>query len=159
VREELPKGSKIAYVNTYLAYPLMGFNYDHRLTYAPTRKNLGSFLDMPRIPAPITGEEIPTHIVRVLRQDPDREQWLARLGKSGARYLVVMTIDPASPSETITPPEQAFADADPAHFERIFPAESANKIPGVVYRIRRDNDQVLPTAPAPATTTTTTTTP
>ena len=137
VREELPKGSRIAYANTYLVYPLTGFNFDHPLTYVPTRKNLGSFLELPRMNQPITGEEIPAHIVRLLRQDPDRDHWLERLDKSRADYLVVFTIDPAKPSERITPPEQQFAESHPARFTRVFPAQPTAEIPGTIYRINR----------------------
>ena len=130
VRQELPTGSKLAYGNTYLVYPLMGFNYDHAVVYAPTRKGLERFIEMPRIGETMSGEEIPTHIVRLLRQDPDREQWIDRLRKSGAEYLVVLTNDPAKPTEKIIPPEQQFADQDASRFERIF-----SNTGGMVYRI------------------------
>jgi hypothetical protein len=133
VREELPKGAKIAYANTYLVYPLTAFEFDHRCVYVPTRKNLASFIDMPRIHQPLTGEEIPAQIVRLLRQDPDREQWLSRLSESGAQYLVVFTIDPAEPSQEVTPPEMIFAAQDPAQFQEIFRSPGSW---GMVYRIR-----------------------
>ena len=52
------------------------------------------------IPQRISGEAIPGQIVAMLRQDPDRDQWLRRLRESGATYLVVMKRDPAAPAET-----------------------------------------------------------
>ncbi len=35
VREEIPKGTTIAYANTYFTYPLMGYAYDHRVDLRP----------------------------------------------------------------------------------------------------------------------------
>ena len=93
---------------------------------------------VPRIPQPITGEEIRTHIVALLRADPDRDQWIERLRRTRAQYLVVFNVDPANPSEKLIPPEQRFAESDPAHFERLFSAGTPGA--GVVYRIRTGND-------------------
>jgi hypothetical protein len=131
VREELPKGSTMAYTNTYLTYPLTGFTHDHRVIYIPTRKNLKTFLDLPRIPEPLTGEEIPGHITNTLRADPDQAQWLTRLRASGAQYLVIRT----DPEEKANATELQFAFEDPNHFERVFPSSSTLSSPGYVYRI------------------------
>src|SRR5439155_70570 len=58
VRRELPRGVTIAYANTYFTYPLMGYTFDHRVVYAPTRHGLERFVDMPRIDQRTTGEAI-----------------------------------------------------------------------------------------------------
>ena len=130
VRKEIPRGATIAYANTYFTYPLMGYAYDHRVVYAPTRRGLERFTDIPPIAERITGEAIPGHIVELLRQDPDRDQWLRRLRETGATYLVVMKRDPAAPAQTSNPPELGFAEQDPAHFQRVYDDQA-----GSVFRI------------------------
>ena len=77
VREEIPPGAKIAYANTYFTYPLMGFSYDHRLAYAPTRTGLDRFVDMPAIGGTVSGEQITGRVVEMLHEHPDEAQWLA----------------------------------------------------------------------------------
>jgi hypothetical protein len=131
VRNELPKGTTIAYANTYFTYPLMGFAYDHRVVHAATRHNLERFVDMPAIQERITGEEIVGHVVKMLGQDPDRAQWLDRLRRTGAQYLVVgKTLKETR--DNPTPPEMTFAQSDPERFTKLFENEA-----GVVYQIRQ----------------------
>ncbi|HEX8525207.1 MAG TPA: hypothetical protein VF669_23350 [Tepidisphaeraceae bacterium] len=137
VREELPPQSTIAYTNFYLVYPLMGFNYQHPLIHIPTRKDLNSFRDMPRIARPITGEEIPQHVLELLRENPDPQRWRERLLRCRADYLFISTVNPAKPTEPLAPPEQQFAEQDPAHFQRVFPPANDATLPGVIYRIVR----------------------
>jgi hypothetical protein len=130
VRDEIPAGSTIAYANTYFTYPLMGFNYDRRVIYAPTRRGLERFIDMPRIDGRMTGEQIPGRVVDMLREDPDPGEWQRRLRETGAAYLVVMKHDPARPEQTTTPPETTFAERDPQRFVRIFENDA-----GTVYKL------------------------
>jgi hypothetical protein len=135
VREELPRGATIAYGNTYLTYPLMGFAHDHRVVYVPTRRNVKSLVDLPRISERVTGEEISDRVSQVLRGEADREQWLKRVRESGAEYLVIATVDPSDSSKDLIPLEQGFVASDPAHFERVYPSGSGVRAAGSVYRI------------------------
>ena len=130
VRNELPRDAVIAYANTYFTYPLMGFAYDHRVAYAPTRRGLERFIDMPRIDQRMTGEQITGHIVRMLREDPDRDAWLRRLRETRAAFLVVMKQDPAAPGRTVVSPEAVFAAEEPQRFVVVF-----DNAAGTVYRI------------------------
>jgi hypothetical protein len=126
VRAELPPGAKIAYANTYFTYPLMGYTYNHRVVYVPTRRGLERFIDMPPIEMRTTGEEITNHIERLLRQDPDREQWLRRLRESGAQYLVVLKRGPSAAQFNEPPPEFVFANADLARFQRVHDSDAGS---------------------------------
>jgi hypothetical protein len=130
VRNELPAGGRIAYANTFFTYPLQGFAYDHRVVHAPTRAGLERFTGMPPIAQPVTGEQIVSAVCALLRQDPDRAQWLRRLRDSGATYLVVMKQDPSAPNNTITPPELTFAAQEPTRFTKVFDNEA-----GTVFRV------------------------
>jgi hypothetical protein len=131
VRHDLPLGANIAYANTFFAYPLMGAAYDHRVTYVPTRANLERFIDMPRIEKKITGEQIVANVCAMLRDNPNRTQWLRRLRYSHAAYLFVAKQDPAAPEQTITPPELPLIDNDPM-FTRVFENDAA-----IVFRINK----------------------
>ncbi len=115
--------------NTYLVYPLMGFTYDHAVCYVPTRKDVEHLTDLPLIEGRLTGDHIPQAVTRLLRENPDRQQWLQRLKRSGAQYLVVSL---AKPLDDVVPPEMDFAAADPLTFERIYDEPKA----GAVFRIR-----------------------
>ena len=126
VRADLPPGAKIACANTYFTYPLMGYSYDHRVVYVPTRRGLERFIDMPPIETKTTGEEITSHIERLLRQDPDREQWLRRLRESGAQYLVVLKRGPSAAQFDEPPPEVVFASEDPARFQRVYDSDAGS---------------------------------
>jgi hypothetical protein len=126
VRSALPPGSTIAYANTYFTYPLMGYTYDHRVVHAPTRRGLERFIDMPPIATPTTGEEITGHIEVLLRQDPDREQWLRRLRDSGAAYLVVMKRGPSAAAYKEPAPELVFTAEDPTHFQRVYDSDAGS---------------------------------
>jgi len=129
VRDETPPSATIAYANTYFTYPLMGFSYDHRVVYAPTRAGLERFVDMPPIPERISGEQITGRVIDLLRENPDRSQWLARLRRSGAQCLVVGK-HLAESHNMSPPPELGLAAADPARFVKMFENEA-----GVVFRI------------------------
>ena len=72
--------------------------------YAPTRRGLERFIDMPPIEGRMIGEQIPGRIVDMLREDPDQAEWLRRLRETGATHLVVMKYDPARPDRTIAAP-------------------------------------------------------
>lgn len=126
VRNEVPAGKTIAYANTYFTYPLLGYTFDHRLVYAPTRRGLEHFVDLPPIGHRVTGEQIVGEVFALLRQDPDREQWLRRLRDSGAEYLVVIKTDPSMPKETTGPPEFNLIAQSPEHFERLFDAKAGS---------------------------------
>jgi len=131
VREDLPKHTTIAYANTYFTYPLMGYAYDHKVVYAPTRAGLDRFVDMPPIEEKITGEQIVAHVVALLRENPDRAQWLTRLRESKADYLVIAKKLAETKSEQ-PPPEMKFVAELPHNFVKLFENEA-----GVVYKIRK----------------------
>ncbi len=136
VRDELPRDATVAYTNTYLTYPLTGFTHNDRVLYVPARKNINSLIDLPRIADPLTGEDIAVRMVQLLHGEPDRAQWLNRLKKSGANYLVISAVNAVDGSENPIPPEQDFASSDPAHFERVYPTRSDARAAGLIYRIR-----------------------
>ena len=125
VRGEIPRGATIAYANTYFTYPLMGFRYDHRVIHVPTRKDVEHFRFLPPLDRTVTGEEIVTNIVKQMRKDPDRNQWLRRLQQSGADYLVVGKRIPAHGFKSSPPPELEFV-ADDDHFKRVFDNEDGS---------------------------------
>lgn len=123
-RGEIPKGSIIAYANTYFTYPLMGFAYDRRVVYVPTRAELDRFTEMPAIPDRIGGEQIVRRVVGVLRENPDRAQWLKKLRASGASYLFVgKKLDETK--DKSSPPEFALVAASPEHFAKVFDNDAA----------------------------------
>ncbi|HYO07947.1 MAG TPA: hypothetical protein VER17_03170 [Tepidisphaeraceae bacterium] len=126
VRNELPRGATVAYANTFFTYPLQGFALDHAVVHAPTRAGLEDFSGMPAIPRQITGEAIVTNVVALLRENPDRDEWLRRLRHSGAQYLVVARQDPAAPEQNVTPPEIVMIEQEPARFTRLFDNEAGS---------------------------------
>jgi hypothetical protein len=123
VRTEVRAGAPIAYANTFFTYPLMGYRFDHRVQYAPTRHDLDRFMDMPRIEQTMTGEQIVARVTAMLRENPDREQWLRRLRETGAEYLVLIKLDTSAPTETANPPEARFVAEEPDRFQRVFDNE------------------------------------
>jgi hypothetical protein len=125
VRDDLPPGSVIAYANTFHVYPLYGFDYTQFPVYAPTRPGVHRLSDLPRFPAPTTGEQIPANIVAVTAAEPDRDTWLANLRAAGAQYLLVGKRDLAHPDRKADVPELRFAAADPARFQVMLDNEDA----------------------------------
>jgi hypothetical protein len=108
----------------------MGTDYRHRVLYVPTRRGLRRFVDMPEIKKRITGEEITSYVGAMLREDPDRQQWIEGIRSSGANYLFVGKNDPGDPSKAMTPPELIFSREETSGFERVFENDAA-----VVFRI------------------------
>ena len=104
-----------------------------RCLLSPARAEVETFANMPRLEGRVSGEEIPRRVVEMLRENPDREQWLRRLRRSGAEYLVVVKTGPAQPTRGMRPAELEWAQADSRQFEKIF--ENAA---GVVFRIRSE---------------------
>ncbi|HEY8667270.1 MAG TPA: hypothetical protein VIL86_11425 [Tepidisphaeraceae bacterium] len=115
VRSEIPKGAVIAQANTQTVYPLYAFNFENRVVYAPVRPGVHHLHDLPHLPPHVPADDVLHVISRIANSDADRKVWLANLRAAGARYLYVSKIEASQ-----NPPELAFADADPATFQRIF---------------------------------------
>lgn len=131
VRDQLPRGEMIAYTGTFSVYPLMGDRLDRPIVYVPVRARVESIAGLPRLGDRLTGEQIDPAAVRATIADPNQEQWLARLRRSGARYLVIFSLDVID-----SPIEQTWARQHPEVFAREY--NGADE----VYRI------TWPTSPA-----------
>jgi hypothetical protein len=129
VRRELPDDVTIAIANTPFAYPLMGFELERRVTYIPTRADIDSMLDLPRIDRSLRGDEVVPAITTLLRQRPDRETWLRRLEQANADYLFV-SLDAFG--DQAPPPEVSLAESQPERFHRVFGNSAV-----IIYRVVR----------------------
>jgi hypothetical protein len=127
-------GATIAYVHTTLVYPLYGFDEDRRVVYAPVRRGIHDFLQLPRLGATVPGDAILTAMLRTMNTDPDRQTWMENLKRLHADYLVIvfhkLQPDVSDPEPQPEPPEQTFASSDRSEFETVFQDEA-----GVVYRL------------------------
>ena len=128
VSDNVPDDAVLAYTNTQFTYPLIGFEGDRRLAYAPTRPGVTSLHMLPRLEEPVSGERLVQELARVTVGHADRDTWLNNLRAAGADYLFV----PRAAVVT-EPPELAFARAESERFEPVFENEAV-----VVYRIRRE---------------------
>ena len=126
VRTSVPRDATVAYTNTNLVYPLMGFVGDRRVVYAPTRPDVTTLHSLPHLPGPVSGEHLVAEVARVTTADADVETWIANLRRLNADYLFV-----ARDAVVKDPPELTFARGDRARFEPVFENAAAT-----VYRIR-----------------------
>lgn len=124
VRTELPATSVIAYTNTNLTLPLLGFEYDRVAVYVPTRPGVSRHHDLPPREERLTGEQIVGAMVEMLVERPDRELWLESLASSGAEYLFVGKQDLRQPTHPFAPPELDWARQDP-RFQPIYENRAA----------------------------------
>jgi hypothetical protein len=120
VRDELPPDAVVAYTNTYLTYPLYGFELNRRVVYAPTRRGVDRYIDLPPLPETATDVNMRRQIEQVTFAQPDLPTWLAHLTESGATHLLVVKPDPASSYVTADPPELAFVRQMPEMFQPVF---------------------------------------
>ena len=91
----------------------------------PARDDVPDFLHLPPFPHPLPGESIAPQFSQLLAQGADRRSWLNRLAASKADYLFVARVE-----SVMDPPELAFAQSDPTHFQPAFASEHA-----VVFKI------------------------
>jgi hypothetical protein len=125
VREETPSNSTIAYTNTYFVHPLLGANLDHRAVYVPTRHGVRTMRDLGHLDARVSGEQIVDRVDALIVRDPDRDEWLEKLRRSNATYLLIAK----SQAGRDEPPELQFV-RDQAAFQPVFANSAA-----AVYRI------------------------
>lgn len=125
VRHKLPADATVAYANTYLIYPLQGFNYERRVVYAPTRTGVDSFLKLPKLGNRIEGYELVQIVTRTMNAEPDFQTWLTHLKRIKARYLVIIKED-----RVTNVPELDFAGENPGRFIPLFDEPG-----GVVFEI------------------------
>ncbi|HEX4125052.1 MAG TPA: hypothetical protein VHY37_10040, partial [Tepidisphaeraceae bacterium] len=131
--DDLPPGQTVAYANTYLVYPLYDFRLRRRVVYAPVRRGMHDFEQLPRLGDRVPGDQIVQTMTRVMDADADLGTWHVNLAASGADYLMVVK-NGADAGLDLHPPELRWAQADPGHFEPVF--EDANT---VLYRIHYTN--------------------
>ncbi|HZL33989.1 MAG TPA: hypothetical protein VFC78_01685 [Tepidisphaeraceae bacterium] len=115
VDKHIPAGATIAYANTYFVYPYYGFDYRHRLVYAPTRAGLHDFVHFPRMGDRVPGDAIVETMTAVMDGDSDRATWMANLRAAGAGWLVVAKHDLDA-----DPPELKFAGRDSRRFVKVY---------------------------------------
>jgi hypothetical protein len=125
VRAKLPDDARLAYTNSQFTYPLMGFEGNRRLIYAPTRPGVTALHTLPRLEAALPGEQLVQQIARVMVAEADHSVWLQNLERLGAGYLFI-----ARAGVVKDPPELSFVQQDPTRFEVVFENSAA-----VVYRI------------------------
>lgn len=125
IRDQIPADANVDFANTQFTYPLYGFSYDRDVAYAPTRRGLASFVDLPRLGDKVPGDLIVQRMTQVMVADPDRTTWLTNLRKSKARYLLVFRH-----SLVANPIELRFAAQSPDTFLPVFNDDAAT-----VYRI------------------------
>jgi hypothetical protein len=125
VRRQVPAGAVVAYTNSQFAYPLMGFEGNRRVVYAPTRAGVTGLHTLPRVADKIPGERLAEEVSRVTVAEADRGVWVENLKRVGAEYLFV-----AKAGVVQEPPELGFARAEPGRFQGVFENEEV-----VVYRI------------------------
>ncbi len=119
VDEHVPAGATIAYSNEFMIYPLYGFDISRRLVYAPIRKR-ASIAEL-RFDGDVSAENLFQKAGEAANANPDPLAWRQNLAATAAGYLF---LGPHAP-------ERAWANADAAHFQKLF--EDANAL---VFRIR-----------------------
>src|SRR5262249_18587817 len=93
LRDEIPAGQTLAYANTFYVYPLYGPDTDRGVVCAPLRADLKHIRDLPRIPQPLTGEQIVPAVARLTIAEADEGAWLKNLRKSGANLVLIAKAD------------------------------------------------------------------
>jgi hypothetical protein len=127
VDENIPRDTRLAYTNLVFTRPLMGFNYSRPVVYIPTRPGVKDYHDLPPGRQLVPDEGIRAFVAKLLTDSPDEQQWREKLLGSGVEYLLV-----GRQAVLLGPPEEAFADNDPAHFHVEFKDAA-----GILYRITR----------------------
>jgi hypothetical protein len=127
--DRLRPEATVAYANTYFVYPLYDFRLQRRVVYAPVRRGLHDFSELPRLGDAVPGDQIVQTMTKVMDADADSKTWYPNLAAAGADYLMIVK-DASAAGLDAHPPELQWARADPVHFERVF--EDANT---VLYRI------------------------
>jgi hypothetical protein len=125
VRDDLPPEDPLAYTNTYLLYPLYGFELNRRVFYVPGRPNLHHLHDLPRFDEPTTGESIPRRVVPLTNRGFDADYWIAQMRKSGAMYIFIGKQDLSAPEKSFAPPELQIARSHPEVFGQVFDNQAA----------------------------------
>jgi hypothetical protein len=118
--ENIPADAPLAYANTYLLYPLYGFELNRPVFFVPGRPNLHHLHDLPRFDEPTTGEFIPRRVVPLTNRNFDADYWVGELRKSGAKYLFVGKQDLSAPEKSFYPPELDAARAHPDVLTEVF---------------------------------------
>ena len=127
IDEHVPADAQMAYTNLVFTRPLLRFSYTRRVVYIPTRAGVRNYHDLPSGRQLVPDEGIREFVAKLLTDSPDERQWREKLLASGVEYLLV-----GRQSVLPNPPEEAFADNDPAHFHVEFKHAA-----GILYRITR----------------------
>jgi hypothetical protein len=122
VDRNLPAAATIAYSNQFMIYPLYGFDGRRRVICAPVRR--GAAVANLDFPPRMSGDDLNQQATDAANAPADQADWMRNLRNVRAQYLTI--------GLTSRAPEVAWANADPAHFTRIF-ANSGF----VIYRIKR----------------------
>jgi hypothetical protein len=122
---DLPQQTRVAYANTYLVYPLMGFAPTRPVQYVPARHGISHVADLPPL-GRVSGDEMIRRVTQATNTDPDEQEWLERLAASQSKYLYVEKRHDAPAA-----PELDLADKHPDHFRVLFDNPAAR-----VYEIR-----------------------
>jgi 4-amino-4-deoxy-L-arabinose transferase-like glycosyltransferase len=130
IRAQTPPGCTVAYANTFLIYPLYGFDLSRRLIYAPTVRGIDQLSDLPKM-RPVIGEDVPGEVSRATTAGSDRQTWMDHLHRGGADYLFVAKLDLANPNRIAHPPELGYVSK--SNFELMFENDAVN-----VYRVIRN---------------------
>lgn len=115
----LPPHEKVAYANTFLIYPLMGFEPTRPVEYIPVRHQIYHLADLP-YQGRISGDEMVVRMTQAANTEIDEAQWLQKLSDSGAKYLFV-----EKRAGFPIPPELSLADKHPERFVVLFDNASA----------------------------------
>lgn len=126
VRQDLPADAVLAYTNTYLTYPLYGFDLSRRVTYVPTRRGVDDFLDLPPLPRTATDENLRRQVEEITFDDPDADEWLARLKSRQVTHLLIVKPDPSDLFVTATPPELDIVARHPETFDLLYDSPAAS---------------------------------
>lgn len=119
VREHVPADATVAYTNTYFLYPLMGFNGQRKMVYAPCRPGVERLADLPKFPRPVAGEEMAEMVGRVTTSGAERELWMKNLRKSEAKYLFIL-----KKGVVVETPEEQFVRDNASEFKKVFMNEA-----------------------------------
>jgi len=125
VREKLPANAVVAYANTYLTYPLYGFDLDRHVVYALLQKGRERYIDLPEFPEKATDQNMRRMVETITVADPDLDAWLAHLNERKATHLLVAKPDPTSGYESAPPPELNLIAQRPEMFKRIYDNRAA----------------------------------
>ena len=95
VRDRTPADATVAYGGTHFTYPLMGFDLDRRVVYAPSRPGLTSVADLGWLGGGLAGLEIDKAASAAAAQGAGERVWRENLKRSGAGVLFLAK--PAGP--------------------------------------------------------------